>query len=141
MKNSGVLLIGTLVVAALVLSPEALAQTSGAVTTSDESSNFGAIAWMKNLITQGLFFVQFCLTIGACIGAYYGLAAWGTFKSNMNEQGGQPNWKKFLGEFALAAVLLGGGGTLLAMTTSLHGANVQEGAGQVVRDRYQGTGN
>lgn len=141
MKISCVFVVGLAAIVALVLSPDVLAQTSGAVTPSDESTNFGFIAWMKNIITQSLFFVQFCLTIGACIGAYYGLAAWGTFKANMNEQGGQPNWKKFFGEFALAAVLLGGGGTLLAMTTSLHGANVQEGAGQVVRDRYQGTGN
>lgn len=141
MKISCVLVVGVAAVVALVLSPDVLAQTSGAVTPSDESTNFGFIAWMKNIITQFLFGVQFILTIAASVGVYFGLAAWGTWKSNMNDQGGQPNWKKFFGELGLACVLLGGGGTLMAMTTSLHGANVQEGAGQVVRDRYQGTGN
>jgi hypothetical protein len=129
-------LLGLCAVASLLMAPSAFAQ----VTAESSNSDYGPIAYFKNIENIALYAVGFLMVIVAVIGAVVAFFAIGTFKDNISTspQSGQADWGKFIGQFVLASLFLSGSAWLWTVASSLGGSNIQDGAGKKVRDRYKG---
>lgn len=135
MKNIAQKLLGAL--SLMMLAPSAFAQ---GVTNTGTADSAGFIGYMQNIEGQALYFVGFLMVIAGIAGVVFAYLLVMTIKDNVSDspQSGQPEWGKAFGQFIVAAACLGGAGWIYSITTALNGTNIQDGAGDKVRDRYQG---